>query len=436
MALVIVAVAVTYLVTRGSSYRYYFTFADAGQLVTGDLVRIGGTDAGTVETITLTDNGQAKVGVDLSDSFGPLHRGTTATIRSPGVTSIASRYIDVSPAPPFDPKLPDGYTFPSTATHGIVDIDEVFDALDANSREGLRRMIRGFSAWYDGESAAANETSNYLPPALTAYTKLFNQIDADAPALNQFISQTNAVLGTIDTRAPRVTDLITQGATTADALSSDNASLTQALSDLPAAFTSGTRAFTQLRTQALPGLTNLFNATGPVVTPLSQFLPKLNPVLSASEPVLSLLSQMFDKPGAHDDLYDALVQLPQLSREVKADFPEAIDALHSSTPIFEFARPYIPDLVAWITNWDGVFSPYDANGHYARAVPAFGAFDFADSAGGGTLTQTPPSDRGQSGYVQTGLLERCPGSAAIGASPFVDSGALSNAHCNASETLP
>jgi phospholipid/cholesterol/gamma-HCH transport system substrate-binding protein len=430
---------VIYLVTRPTTYHYRFDFVDAGQLVTGDLVRIGGTPAGTVDSIALTPNGLAQIGVSIDSSFGPLRDGTTATIRAPGLTSVASRYIDVSPAPSFKPALPDGGVIPATDTSGIVDLDEVFDALDANTRQGLRRLIRGFAAWYQGKSAQANLTSRYFPPALQAYTQLFDQINADTPTLQQFIAQTSQALGAIDQRAPQLTDLISQARVTAQALSSDNRSLSQALLDLPSALRRGSATFARLRTKTLPALAHLVDATRPVVSPLSAFLPRLNPVLEAAVPTFALLRQMFDQPGPNNDLYDALLELPRLAGEVTHDFPRAIEALQASTPIFEFARPYIPDLVAWVVNWDGIFAPYDANGHYARTVPVLGAFNFADDAQGGTLTQTPPNQRGTGGALQTGFLERCPGAAVAStpdsSAPYVDSGPLANPHCRPTEKI-
>lgn len=438
-ALVLVAAVVVYLVTESSGYDYRLDFTDAGQLVTGDLVRIGGTQAGTVNSISLTPNGLAQIGISLDHSFGPLHQGTTAVIRSPGLASVASRYIDISPAPPFKPTLPDNAVIPASDTSGVVDIDQLFDALNANTREGLRRLIRGFAAWYKGKSAQANLTSEYFPPALQAYTNLFSQIDADTPQLNEFIDQTSKALGAIDSRAPQLTDLISQGRVTAEALSSDNQSLSTALTDLPSALNEGSATFERLRTRTLPALSHLIDATKPVTKPLSEFLPKFNPLLREAVPTFALLREMFDKPGAHNDLYDALVQLPQLAHEITGDFPRAIKALHEGTPIFEFARPYIPDLVAWVANWDGIFAPYDANGHYARTVPVIGAFDFSDNAEGGTLTQTPPNLRGSSSAVKSGFLHRCPGAGIVPpadhSAPFVDSGPLSNAHCRPSETI-
>ena len=147
-----------------------------------------------------------------------------------------------------------------------------------------------------------------------------------------------------------------------------------------------------------------------------------------------------NKPGPNNDLLDALRDLPPLAKQVNGDFPRAIKALTQSTPIFEFVRPYIPDLVAWVAGWDGVFAPYDANGHYARTVPVFDAFSFQDNAQGGTLiAEADRTCAARAGTLKTGFLYRCPGAgiapAADGSAPFVDSGPLSNAHCRPSETI-
>jgi phospholipid/cholesterol/gamma-HCH transport system substrate-binding protein len=377
--------------------------------------------------------------VSIDPSFGPLRGGTTATIRSPGLSSVASRYIDISPAPTFRPALPENGVIPTSQTQDIVDIDQLFSALDANTREGLRRFIRGFAAWYQGKSTQANLTSQYFPPALQAYAHFFSQIDQSTPALNRFISQTSRALGLIDQHAAALTDLVSQARVTAEALGSDNQSLSQALVNLPPALRKGAATFAQLRTQVLPSLTGLINATRPVVGPLGPFLTKLQPVLTEATPTLALLLRVFDKPGPHNNLYDALLELPALAHQVTQDFPRAVKTLHESTPIFEFVRPYVPDLVAWVNNWAGVFAPYDANGHYARTVPVVDAFTFHENPQGGSLTPKPWYDRGRGGSLQTGFLYRCPGAGIIPppdhSAPYYDRGQLSNPHCRQQETI-
>ena len=56
-----------------------------------------------------------------------------------------------------------------------------------------------------------------------------------------------------------------------------------------------------------------------------------------------------------------------------------------STPIFGFSRPYVPDLTAWLRSFGGAMATYDANGHYARTMAGFDAFQFVDDAAGGRL---------------------------------------------------
>ncbi len=439
VALLLAAGAIAYVLTRSSVYHYRLDFLDAGQLVPGDLVRVGGTPAGSVDRLRLTADGLAEVDVSINSSYGPLRKGTTATIRAQGLAGVASRYVDVSPAPPFEPAIQGGGVIPASQTHGIVDIDELFDTLDAGTRTGLRRLIRGFSSWYVGRSTQASLSAQYFPAALQAYTRLFSQVGRDTPTLDEFLTQTSAALGAIDQHPEQLTDLVSQAKVTARALSSENQALSQVLVNLPGALRRGTATFARLRASTLPALTRLFDATRPVTAPLAPFLVRLEPVLDEAVPSVTLLRQLFDRPGPNNDLYDALLELPPLAAAITRDFPRAVEAVRRSTPVFEFARPYIPDLVAWVSNWDGIFAPYDANGHYARTVPVFDAFGFTDNAQGGVLTPKPPNLRGSGGPLRSGFVRRCPGAAitapADRSAPFVDSGPLANSHCRASETI-
>ena len=434
--MVVVAVLV-YLLTRPDTYTYRLDFRNAGQLVSGDLVRIGGTQAGTIQSISLTGGGLAQVTISLDSSYGPLRQGTSAQIRSPGLASVASRYIDITPTPTFRRAMPDNAVIPASATHGIVDIDQLFNTLNANTRTGLRRLIRGFGQWYQGKSKQANLTAAYFPPALQAYTRLFNQIDGSSGSFNQFVAQTDRALGAIDAHASQLTDLIGNARVTAQALSSDNRSLSAGLERLPGAFRQGSEAFRQLRTEALPALTRLVNATRPLTGPLSHFLPKLDPVLNAAVPTFAQLRKTIETPGPNNDLLDALIKLPKLAAAVKQDFPEATKALRQGTPELKFARPYIPDLVAWLVNWDEIFATYDANGHYARTSPVFGAFGL--SPNGKQLTQVKPAKRGLSGGVSHGNVKRCPGGAIPTppdhSAPFVERGPQANSHCSPAQSV-
>jgi phospholipid/cholesterol/gamma-HCH transport system substrate-binding protein len=428
---------VAIVVTRGGGHPYRVVFANAGQLVKGDLVRIGGTRAGSVTAIGLTDDGQAAVRIRVDDGFGPLRQGTTATVRAESLTGVASRYVDISPAPSFKPKLDDGATIGTDRTTSIVEIDQLFDTLDPKTRQGLRQLIKGQADWYAGHERQANRSALYLAPSLAATGRLFAEIDRDSPTLQRLLANTGTALKALTRHRGQLTDLVSNSHQTFAALSSDNTSLSAALRDLPGALRQGSDAFAAVR-PALGDLRHLVDVTGPATKDLSPFLGRLRPVLDEAVPVFTDFKATFDQPGKHDDLYDALRDLPALGRLTHATFPNAEQALTQSSPVFAFARPYVPDLVSWVGGYGAAFAPYDANGHYARTLPVFDAFSFTDDAQGGHLDPKPPSERGKPGVLQTGQLRRCPGAGAIapdGSSPFVDHGPLANPDCDPAQQL-
>ena len=158
---------------------------------------------------------------------------------------------------------------PRPRRSGIVDVDELFNALNANTREGLRRVIRGFGAGIRARAPRRTSPPCTSPRRCAPTSRLFSQIDASTPALNQFINQTSTALGADRPRSPELTDLISQAKVTAQALGSDNTSLSQALVNLPPALSKGAATFARLRTRTLPALSRLVAATGPTIAPLT-----------------------------------------------------------------------------------------------------------------------------------------------------------------------
>ena len=430
--LCVAATAAAVLVLGGGSQDYRIVFANAGQLVKGDVVRIGGTAVGTVKGIRLTPDSRAEVRVSVSDAYAPLHEGTTAVIRQQGLVGVASRYVDLSPGPNSAPALADGAVIDHQAT-AIVDIDQLFDTLDPETRDGLAELIHGSASWYDGREERANRSAEVFPAALTAMTNVADELTSDNDAFEQLVVETGDAMGALAERRAELTDLVGNARQTAAALGDDTEALSNVLRDTAPALREGSDTFVALR-PALADLRDLVDTAGPATADLAPFMRELRPVVQAAVPTFRDLRRMFAQPGADDDLLDALRDLPQLADRTEQAAPRARQALEESTPMFAFARPYTPDLVAWLRSFGSAMATYDANGHYARTVPVFNAFDFVDDAEGGRLEPKPPDQRGSSAAVSTGNLRRCPGAAmrapADGSAPFVDSGPDANADCH------
>jgi phospholipid/cholesterol/gamma-HCH transport system substrate-binding protein len=430
-----VAAVLIVLATGDGGYRYRFVFENAGQLVKGDIVRVGGTHAGEVTGIELTPDGRAEVTVAVEDSFAPFHHGTTATIRAQSLIGIANRYVDVHPGPGFRQALEDGAVIDEDNTTSIVELDQLFNALDPPTRRGLEGVFEGFADWYAGREEEANRSARYFGPSIVAITKLASEVNRDSRAFEAFLVETADAMDVLASRRTELTDLVGNAGATARALASDTGSLARALEELPPALHQGSDTFAALR-PALDDLERFVLETGPATRDLAPFMRRFAPFARRSVGTFRQLRDLFGVPGRGNDLHDIMLDLPPLARLSRRALPRARRSLRESTPIFGFARPYVPDLTAWLKDFGQAMAPYDANGHYARAMAVFDAFRFVDDADGGRLEPKAPSERGTSPYLSTGNLRRCPGAAAPppadGSAPFVDTGELANADCNPS----
>src|ERR687885_2666177 len=95
-AIVIVAIL---LFAGGGGYEVKARFENASQLVKGNQVEIGGTAAGSVDDIRLTDDGQAEIKMTVDDEYKPLPTGTQAVIKQASQSGIANRYVELDLPP-------------------------------------------------------------------------------------------------------------------------------------------------------------------------------------------------------------------------------------------------------------------------------------------------------------------------------------------------
>lgn len=431
-----VVLLVVVLTSSGGGTTYKLVFQNAGQLVKGDQVQIGGVPSGSIKDIELTKDNHAEITISVDKPYAPLHEGTTAVIRSPSLSGVASRFISLTPGPNFKPKLSAGATLRTDSTTSIVDLDELFNTLDPRTRRALQNVIQGSATQYAGKERLANLSAHYFSPALSTTTRVVDEISSDNKAFTDFLVNTSDLVSALAEKRDDLAGLVSNGGQTASAVAAQTQSFNQALSILPDTLRQGNSTFVDLRS-ALDDLDKLVAASKVGTKGLAPFLRQLRPVVTEATPTVRQLRQIVYQPGPSNDLTDQLNALPHLANLADSDFPRAVDTLQQSQSIIEFIRPYAPDLVGFLRDFGQGAAPYDANGHYVRVSPIFDAFTYNDDGQGGTLTPKEPNQRGLADAVHFGNLRRCPGAAtappADGSAPFVDPGPLSNADCDPSE---
>jgi phospholipid/cholesterol/gamma-HCH transport system substrate-binding protein len=438
VALIAVAIAVVaWLLFRGESqYTVTATFQNAGQLVTGNQVEVGGRPIGTVTDIELTKDSRARVTMKL-DHYAPLHEKTRATIRVNSLSGIANRYIALELGPNSEREIDDGGQIESDNLTAPVDLDQLFNTLDKDTRSGLQKFVKGSAEQIDGKSAQGSESLHYLNPALSTSSQLIDEIVSDKATFQNFVRDTSQVVHAVADRRQDLSALVGNANTTAGAIGDENVALARGLDVLPATLRNANTTFVNLRS-TLDDLDVLTNESKPATRRLAEQLRALRPLVHDAQPTIRDLRTLIRAPGPGNDLIELNKQAPRLQKLTSKDFPRAIDALQQTQPVIEYIRPYSPDLTGWLTKFGQGASNYDANGHYARVQPIFNAFQLTQTPGGEVLTATQPSQRLEG--FEFGQQQRCPGGAMQpppdGSAPWVGSGSDGIFQCDPNTTPP
>ncbi|MEA2124879.1 MAG: phospholipid/cholesterol/gamma-HCH transport system substrate-binding protein, partial [Solirubrobacteraceae bacterium] len=398
------------LVFMGGSkkHEYSLLFENAGQLVKGDDVQVGGRRVGTIKTIKLTGDNQARVGVVVQEPIAPLHEGTQAIIRATSLSGVANRYISLTPGPQNEPKLDDKAELGHDTTTTIIDLDQLVNTLDEPTRADLQKVIKGFATQLGGQGDGANEAIKYFNPVLSTSRRLVEQLTADEGALTDLLLNASKLSTAVADRSDDLTSLVTNTDQTTAAIAAEDDSLDRALQVLPTTLRRGNTTFVNLRA-ALADLTVLVDASKPATKDLAPFLRRLRPLVADARPTIADLRRLVFRPGANNDLVDATLKFPKLSRVASPSLRHSRTALADSRKVVAFYRPYAADFVGWLRDFGQGAATYDANGHYARIAPIANAFSFTDNGAGGLLDAIPADARLND--LDQGNTERCPGNA-------------------------
>jgi phospholipid/cholesterol/gamma-HCH transport system substrate-binding protein len=440
-AVVIVIVAVVVIVmSGGSSYQVKAVFQNASQIVSGDLVEASGNNIGTVSNISLTPSGQAELTLDINDkNYSPLRQGTIATVRETSLSGIANRYVDLRLAPGGAPAIHGGGVIPTQDTNSEVDLDQLFNTLDAPTRKALQNVIQGSASEYKGQGLAMQRAWQYLNPAIASTSVLFREINRDTGKFTRFITKSGNLVSDIAQRRSDLSALVQHLATTTEALANQHTALGTSIQRLPGFMAQANTTFVNLR-NALDDVKPLVDASKPVAPKLQKLLEQLKPLAQDSVPTVRDLANIVRRPGANNDLTELTrlgVPLANATvHNIKANgktrpgaFPQSVNALNGSTPELATARPYAVDLTGWFEGYTHPGS-IDANGGTSRVAPVFGL-----SSVEGTLTNPIPSGLlgflftflgqgapGSQAPIVTGQGDRCPGSMERGGVWYPESG--------------
>jgi phospholipid/cholesterol/gamma-HCH transport system substrate-binding protein len=416
IAAVIAAIVLVAFVLFGgvsTAYTVKARFINAGQLVKGNSVQIGGVPVGSVTGIKITNDGQAEVSLKIKEKgYVPLRQGTRATIRLASLSGISNRYVDLTvPSGSGGAEIKNGGQIGVDNTKTAVDLDELFNTLDPKTRKALQGFFKGSARMFKGEGDAANAGFQYLNPALSTSSRLFHEFTRDTPLLVRFLRDSSRLVTTLASRKADLAGLVSNLDDTTRALGNQQAALAGSIARLPPFMRQANTTFVDLRA-ALNDVDPLVNASKPVARRLGPFLHQARALAHDARPTVRDLSITISRAGPNNDLIDLFHSIPPLEQialvtkrrsvspgghrvgvgRVRGAFPETVDALKKAAPEIAFARPYTSDFLGWFDDFSTTGGGFDALGAYARGQISFEEAIFPNA-------------------VAKNQFHRCPGSA-------------------------
>ncbi|MSO41438.1 MAG: MCE family protein [Solirubrobacterales bacterium] len=201
--IITVAVFLAYNANQGlpfvPTYRISAEVPNAVSLVPGNEVRIGGVRVGAIDAIVpeQSDDGtiSAKLDLSLNQEVRPLPDNSTMIVRSR--SSLGLKYLEINKGDS-EQGFDEGATIPlSAARPEPVDLDQLFNTFDTDTRKASQVNLREFGDTLAGRGASLNEAIGALRPVVARLTPVMSNLASPSTDLAGFVRGLTAAAGEV-----------------------------------------------------------------------------------------------------------------------------------------------------------------------------------------------------------------------------------------------
>ena len=323
ICLVLLGIGLYFAQTKEVPFRNRFelkaAFTSSNGLHPGSFVREAGVNIGKVVHTQPYGGGAALVTMRIDKAGLPIHRDARLKIR-PRLFFEGNFFVDVNPGSPSAPVVHDGDVIPATQTARPVQLDQVLDTLDNDTRDQVSIVLDEYGRALNRGGAAVNRTYRYTGPAYRDSAIVSDaQLGMRPHQLSQYVHDTGTVSRAIDRDPRALQDLITTLFMTARGFARESDNLERTLGELPRTLRTGLPALRELN-RAFPPLRRL-------IVDLHPALRTSVPALDASLPLAKQLRGLVSKP-----------ELRGLVRELRPAVPDLVRFNKGNVPLGEQSR--------------------------------------------------------------------------------------------------
>jgi phospholipid/cholesterol/gamma-HCH transport system substrate-binding protein len=378
-ALVLVVLLATAAGGSSGGYTVRAIFDDAGNLISGENVKIDGVKVGTVSSVTPTPQAKAAVVMDIENpGFEDFREDASCTIRPQAL--IGEKYVDClptqprvegTPLPPPLKRIPSGregagdYGLPLKNTSSPVDVDLLGDIQRLPERERFTLILNELGAGLAGRGSDLNEVVKRASPALRELDRVLKILADENHVLAKLAVDSDKALAPFARVRGQVADFVEQankisqaGAATRGSLARNLAlfppfleRLGPALEHIQRFAEQTTPTFTDLKAAA-PGIDKTFTSLPAFAHSNERFFTSLGKTAKISGPALN----------AFRPLLKQLNSLGNSALPFTKNFSELLTSLRETGGLER--------IMDFIFLGTGSANGYDALGHFLRVEAA------------------------------------------------------------------
>ena len=378
---------------KPQGYRVNVAFPEAATLATEADVRIAGVSVGKVRALDVDPHSNRTVAtIELDREFAPLHADAKAMLRQK--TLLGETYVQLTPGHS-GRMIPEGGRLANAHVVDTVQLDEIFDALDPDTRAAFQTWQQQLAKGVAGRGRDFNDALGTLPGFAANGSDVLHVLDSQNGALKRLVKNTGVTFAALTENEQQLQTLITSSKRVFDATASRNDALAEAVRIFP--------TFLDESKATLARLETFSRDTDPLVQDLRPVAQDLKPTLADVRVMAPDLERFFRNL---DPLIEASKTGLPAARETLKGAKPLLDALHpflgQLNPMLQYlelSQSQVADFISYgaAALADTTTSPGGGVGHYLRQFGPLGAESAA------IYKERLPTNRGET-YVGPGHL--------------------------------
>jgi phospholipid/cholesterol/gamma-HCH transport system substrate-binding protein len=287
VGIAVIALAITAYILSNQRLRFPFVedkpfvlqaeFSTA-QAVTpgqGQTIRVSGVRIGDIAKVRLQE-GRAIVKMDIDKKYDDLvHTDAKALLRPK--TGLKDMFVEISPGTDGAPVAKENWTMPVANTLPDVNPDEIYSALDGDSRDYLRLLVQGLGKGLEGRGSDLREVFRRFEPTHRDLARVNGMVAKRHRNLSRLIHNLNQLNGELASKGDDLAQLVDSSATVFRAFASEDQNVSATLREFPSALKQTTQTLGKVETFA--------NVLGQTSQTLRPAVRKIDPANKAIIPL-------------------------------------------------------------------------------------------------------------------------------------------------------